>query len=100
MSSIARTWETPPGALDRWLPQRTRWLKGYMQTWGVHTRRPRRLGRRGLLSLIMTLGAAILSAGAHAPTLAWLASAVLVGTARRDFSGDAAGRPSAFWRRG
>lgn len=27
---IARpTWETPPGALDNWLPQRTRWLKGY-----------------------------------------------------------------------
>lgn len=73
------TWETPPGALDRWLPQRTRWLKGYMQTWGVHTRRPRRLGRRGLVSMIMTLGAAILAAGAHAPTLAWLASAVLVG---------------------
>ena len=73
------TWETPPGGLDRWLPQRTRWLKGYMQTWGVHTRRPRRLGRRGLLSLIMTLGTAILAAGAHAPALAWLASAVLAG---------------------
>ena len=73
------TWETPPGALDRWLPQRTRWLKGYMQTWGVHTRRPRGLGRRGLLSLVMTLGAGILSAAAHAPTLAWLASALMVG---------------------
>ena len=73
------TWETPPGALDRWLPQRTRWLKGYMQTWGVHTRRPLGLGRRGLLSLVMTLGAGILSAAAHAPTLAWLASALMVG---------------------
>ncbi|WP_293824905.1 glycosyltransferase family 2 protein [uncultured Brevundimonas sp.] len=73
------TWETPPGGLDRWLPRRTRWLKGYMQTWGVHTRRPRRLGRRGLLSLIMTLGTAILAASAHAPALAWLASAVLAG---------------------
>jgi cellulose synthase/poly-beta-1,6-N-acetylglucosamine synthase-like glycosyltransferase len=72
------TWETPPGALDRWLPQRTRWLKGYMQTWGVHTRRPNRLGRRGLFSLVMTLGAAIISAAAHAPTLAWLALALMV----------------------
>ncbi len=25
------TWETPPGGLDNWLPQRTRWLKGYMR---------------------------------------------------------------------
>jgi len=72
------TWETPPGALDRWLPQRTRWLKGYMQTWGVHTRRPLRLGRRGLLSLVMTLGAAIISAAAHAPTLAWIVLALMV----------------------
>lgn len=75
----APTWETPPGALERWLPQRTRWLKGYMQTWGVHTRSPLQLGRRGLVSLLMPLGAAIVSAGAHAPTLAWLASAVLIG---------------------
>ena len=75
----APTWETPPGALERWLPQRTRWLKGYMQTWGVHTRSPLQLGRRGLVSLLMTLGAAIVSAGAHAPTLAWMASAVLIG---------------------
>lgn len=72
------TWETPPGAMDRWLPQRTRWLKGYMQTWGIHTRRPSKLGRRGLFSLIMTLGAAIISAAAHAPTLAWLALALMV----------------------
>ncbi len=75
----SRTIETPPGEFDRWLPQRTRWIKGYMQTWGVHTRRPARLGARGLLSLVMTLGAGIVSAAAHAPTLAWLASAILIG---------------------
>jgi len=34
------TWETPPGALTHWLPQRTRWLKGWMQTYLVHTRAP------------------------------------------------------------
>lgn len=73
------TEETPPGAVDRWLPQRTRWIKGYMQTWGVHTRRPAGLERRGWLALVMTLGASIISAAAHAPTLAWLASAVLIG---------------------
>jgi len=75
------TMESPPGALDRWLPQRTRWLKGYMQTWGVHTRRPIGLGARGLLAFVMTIGAAIVSAGAHAPALAWLGSALLVGLA-------------------
>jgi cellulose synthase/poly-beta-1,6-N-acetylglucosamine synthase-like glycosyltransferase len=76
---IARpTYETPPGGLHAWLPQRCRWLKGFMQTWGVHTRRPSELGWRGLLSLCLTLGMAILSALAHAPALAWLLSAVLL----------------------
>ena len=73
------TQETPPGGIDRWLPQRTRWIKGYMQTWGVHTRRPAGLRGRGLLALVMTLGASIISAAAHAPTLAWLSSAILIG---------------------
>lgn len=75
------TLETPPGPFDRWLPQRTRWLKGYMQTWGVHTREPFGLGLRGLAAFVMTVGTAIVSALAHAPALAWLASAVLVGLA-------------------
>ena len=76
---IARpTWETPPGPLEHWLPQRTRWLKGYMQTWGVHSRDPLGLGVRGLISLVMTLGVALMSAALHAPSLAWVASAVLV----------------------
>ena len=73
------TWETPPGPFERWLPQRTRWLKGYMQTWGVHTRSPAALGERGLLSLVMTLGAAVISAACHAPALAWIGSALLLG---------------------
>lgn len=77
---IARpTLETPPGGFDRWLPQRTRWLKGYMQTWGVHTRQPLGLGARGLAAFVMTVGMAIVSALAHAPALAWLTAAVLIG---------------------
>lgn len=76
---IARpTHETPPGGLHAWLPQRCRWLKGFMQTWGVHTRRPSELGWRGLTSLCLTLGMAILSALAHAPALAWLMAAILL----------------------
>lgn len=72
------TWETPPGGLAHWLPQRTRWLKGYLQTWGVHTRKPWRLGWRGAFALAMTVGAGLVSAAIHGLTLAWVAAAVLV----------------------
>ena len=72
------TWETPPGDLSDWLPQRARWLKGYMQTWGVHTRRPWRLGVRGVFALTMTVGAGVVSAAVHGPSLAWVAATVLV----------------------
>ena len=72
------TWETPPGALADWLPQRTRWLKGYLQTLGVHSRRPWRLGRRGALALVVTVGAGLASAAIHGLSLAWVAAAVLV----------------------
>ena len=72
------TYETPPGALELWLPQRTRWLKGYMQTWGVHTRSLRGLGVRGAAALILTLGVGLTSAAIHAATLAWVLTAGLV----------------------
>jgi hypothetical protein len=46
------TWEAAPERLRPWFAQRTRWFKGWMQTWLVHTRRPVRLawqlGPRGL----------------------------------------------------
>jgi len=72
------TWETPPGNMDNWLPQRTRWLKGYMQTLGVHTRRGWRLGPAGLFSLFISLGAGLVSAAIHGPSLAWFAATVSV----------------------
>jgi cellulose synthase/poly-beta-1,6-N-acetylglucosamine synthase-like glycosyltransferase len=72
------TLETPPGQLDAWLPQRTRWLKGYLQTFGVHTRWPWRLGVRGLFALMLTLGAGLASAAIHAPSLAWLVATLLL----------------------
>ncbi len=34
------TWEEAPVDLATWLKQRTRWLKGWMQTYLVHTRSP------------------------------------------------------------
>ncbi|WP_292095797.1 glycosyltransferase family 2 protein [Brevundimonas sp.] len=72
------TYETPPERLEVWLPQRTRWLKGYLQTVIVHLRKPLGLGPRGLLALTMTLGMALLAAMTHAPSLAWIISGVLI----------------------
>lgn len=74
------TYETPPGHMIDWLPQRTRWLKGFMQTWGVHTRSPVGLGWTGRLSLTMTLGMSLLAALAHAPSLAWLIATIAIST--------------------
>jgi len=39
------TWEEACGRLPFWIRQRTRWLKGYLQTYLVHMRQPVRLLR-------------------------------------------------------
>jgi cellulose synthase/poly-beta-1,6-N-acetylglucosamine synthase-like glycosyltransferase len=63
------TWEEAPATFGQWLRQRSRWLKGWMQTYLVHTRQPWRLnaelGFRGALGLHALMGALILSALAH-----------------------------------
>lgn len=71
------TMESPPPSLKVWLPQRTRWLKGFMQTLLVHTRRPLELGLAGLTVLAFTLGAAVVSACLQAPFLCWTAAVLL-----------------------
>lgn len=78
----APTWEAPPDDLAQWLPQRARWLKGYMQTWGVHMRRPRALGADGLLALHLTLGQAITSACLQALVIGWLGGLAAVALAQ------------------
>jgi cellulose synthase/poly-beta-1,6-N-acetylglucosamine synthase-like glycosyltransferase len=40
------TFEEANGVLPSWINQRSRWIKGYMQTWLVHMRNPLRLRRR------------------------------------------------------
>lgn len=72
------TLETPPGRFDTWLPQRTRWLKGYLQTFGVHTRWPWKLGIRCGAGLFLTVGLGLASAAAHGPSMAWLAATILL----------------------
>jgi len=67
------TYETPPGPLRLWLPQRTRWLKGYLQTLAVHTRSRGGMGWRGWIALILTIGTGLGSAAVHAGCMAWVA---------------------------
>jgi hypothetical protein len=66
------TWESAPTAYRDWRPQRARWVKGYMQTWGVHMRAPLRGGLGRLMALQATTGLAIISASLHAPLMGWV----------------------------
>jgi len=63
------TWEEAPVGFGQWLGQRSRWLKGWMQTYLVHTRRPWRLGAelgvRGALGFHAVMGGLVLSALVH-----------------------------------
>ena len=59
------TWETAPRTLAIWRPQRTRWIKGYMQTWGVHMRAPHVGGWRRVLALQLSVGAGLVSSVMH-----------------------------------
>jgi glycosyltransferase XagB len=60
------TYEEATNAAGNWLRQRTRWLKGYMQTWLVHMRDPRQLVRNsgwaGFFGFQMFVGGTVLSA--------------------------------------
>lgn len=63
------TWEEAPATLPAWTGQRTRWLKGWMQTYLVHMREPRQLWRDlggwRFLGVQVTLGGMIFSALVH-----------------------------------
>lgn len=66
------TWEEPPHQLKDWVPQRSRWVKGHLQTWLVHMRRPVSGGVRRFLAIQATLGLGVVSAVAHGPLAALL----------------------------
>jgi len=66
------TYETPTRSFRAWLPQRARWLKGYLQTLLVWTRAPGRLNVQDQITLWVTLGLSVLSALIHAPLMLWL----------------------------
>ncbi len=65
----SQTREEAPISVGAWLKQRTRWMKGWMQTFIVHNRNPlellRDLGWRGFLGFQVYVGSMILSAPLH-----------------------------------
>jgi cellulose synthase/poly-beta-1,6-N-acetylglucosamine synthase-like glycosyltransferase len=90
--------EEAPIRFKAWLGQRSRWMKGWMKTWGVHMREPRRLwreaGPRGFLTLNIIVGGNVLTALAY-PILvielaAYLLTNVTGGTSGLFFTGSLA----------
>lgn len=55
------TYEEANGVLPSWIKQRSRWIKGYMQTWLVHMRHPvqlwKSIGTKGFFAFHFFIGA-------------------------------------------
>ena len=77
------TFEEASCHAGNWIRQRSRWMKGYMQTFLVHTRRPlhliRTIGPLGFLGFVFFIGGTVLS-GLFNPIfwlvyIGWLAAA-------------------------
>ncbi|MBN9602968.1 MAG: glycosyltransferase [Afipia felis] len=63
------TYEEAPARAGAWLRQRSRWMKGWMQTWIVHMRSPRQLIRQsgfaGFFTLNLLVGGNVMTALAY-----------------------------------
>ena len=70
------TWEEAPAKPAAWLMQRTRWMKGWIQTYVVHMRDPlllfNQLGPRGFLAFQLLIGGTVLAALVHPIFALWL----------------------------
>jgi cellulose synthase/poly-beta-1,6-N-acetylglucosamine synthase-like glycosyltransferase len=88
------TYEEAPARLNPWLRQRTRWCKGWMQTWLVHMRRPARLARElgpsGFAVFQLLVGGTVLAALVHTLFLAQLMWGLILPM----HSGEAAAAPT------
>lgn len=77
------TFEEAPSRLKPWMSQRTRWMKGHLQTWLVLMRKPfkaaREMGFVRFAATQITLGGALLASALHAPLLLWLPFGLLLG---------------------
>lgn len=71
---VSATFEEAPVTINGWVRQRTRWMKGWMQTLLVHNRNPaalfRQLGPVGFLAFQIYVGGMALTAPVHAAFLA------------------------------
>src|SRR5262249_27211111 len=78
------TYEEAPAQFGPWLRQRTRWFKGWMQTWLVHMRQPGRLmrdlGPAGFLAFQLIVGGNALAALVHPLFIGTLAYSVSSGS--------------------
>ncbi|KEQ02993.1 glycosyltransferase family 2 protein [Pseudorhizobium pelagicum] len=76
-----QTLEDAPVRLSIWMGQRTRWFKGWVQTWLVLMRRPKRLlgemGLRGWLIFHLMIGGMLLSSLLHPLIFVFLAQGAL-----------------------
>ena len=74
------TYEEAPVTFKPWLKQRTRWIKGHMQTWLVLLRNPRclhqEMGARAFWAMQIMLAGGILASCVHAPWAAFLIAAI------------------------
>ena len=74
------TYEEANSQVGNWIRQRSRWIKGYVQTWLVNMRDPsgliRRVGMKGFCSLQLFVGGGVFSALAYpfviVPFLFWV----------------------------
>ena len=77
------TYEEAPAQFGPWLRQRTRWFKGWMQTWLVHMRAAApaaaRLGLPGFLTFQLIVGGNVLAALVHPLFMAGLIYSVASG---------------------
>lgn len=79
----SRTYEEAPITLGTWLLQRTRWMKGWMQTFIVHNRNPvqffKDMGWKNFLIFQAFVGGMIISAPLHTVFLSVLVWRVFLG---------------------
>ena len=76
------TLEEAPVSWRQWRNQRTRWMKGHLQTWLVLNRHPlramREMGLVNYLSTHLTLGGGLLASILHGPLYLWIAANLFI----------------------
>lgn len=99
----SRTVEEPVARLGAWIRQRTRWMKGWMQTWSVHMRHPgllvRQTGVAGFVQFQIILAVPLLAGLLHPVFLGMLVWDAATGTLMTDpghLAGQAARAITAF----